>query len=34
MHNIILGQQEVYPATPNVWSFKQVNDIVNGITKD
>lgn len=31
MHNIILGQQEVYPATPNVWSFKQVNDIVNGI---
>ncbi|MBR6980721.1 MAG: NADAR family protein [Prevotella sp.] len=31
MHNIILGQHEVYPATPNVWSFKQVNDIVNGI---
>ena len=31
MLNIILGQQEVYPATPNVWSFKQVDDIVNGI---
>ena len=31
MHNIILGQQEVYPANPNVWSFKQVDDIVNGI---
>ena len=31
MPHIILGQQEVYPATPNVWSFKQVNDIVNGI---
>ena len=24
MHNIILGQHEVYPATPNVWSFKEL----------
>ena len=31
MRNIILGQQEVYPANPDVWSFKQVSDIVNGI---
>lgn len=31
MRNIILGQEEVYPATPNVWSFKKVDDIVNGV---
>ena len=31
MRNIILGQEEVYIASPNVWSFKKVNDIVNGI---
>lgn len=31
MNNIILGQQEVYPANPNLWSFKKVDDIVNGI---
>ena len=31
MRNIILGQEEVYIANPNVWSFKRVKDIVNGI---
>ena len=31
IRNITLGQEEVYPATPNVWSFKKVDDIVNGI---
>ena len=31
MRNIILGREEVYIANPNVWSFKKVNDIVNGI---
>ena len=31
MRNIILGQEEVYTANPNVWSFKRVKDIVNGI---
>ncbi len=31
MRNIILGQEEVYAATPDVWSFKNVNDVVNGI---
>lgn len=31
MRNIILGQEETYIATPNVWSFKKVEDIVNGI---
>lgn len=31
IRNISLGQEEVYPATPNVWSFKKVDDIVNGI---
>ncbi|MBO4820890.1 MAG: NADAR family protein [Prevotella sp.] len=30
MRNIILGQVETYTATPNVWSFKKVEDIVNG----
>ena len=31
MHNIILGQEEFYTANSNVWSFKRVKDIVNGI---
>ena len=31
MRNVILGQEEVYTANPNVWSFKRVRDIVNGI---
>lgn len=31
MRNIILGQEEVYTANPNVWSFKRVRDIINGI---
>lgn len=29
--DIILGQEETYLATQNVWSFKKVEDIVNGI---
>ena len=31
MRNIILGQEEVYTANSNVWSFKRVRDIINGI---
>ena len=27
----ILGREEVYKASPRIWSFKYVNDIVNGI---
>ena len=30
MRNIILGQEEIYIANPKVWSFKKVEDIVNG----
>lgn len=29
--NIILGQVETYKASSKVWSFKRVDDIVNGI---
>ena len=29
--NIVLGREEVYKASSQVWSFKQVDDIVNGI---
>ena len=28
---LILGQEEVYKASPSVWSFKKVDDIVHGI---
>ncbi len=31
MRKIILGQEEVYRATSDVWSFKKVSDIVNNI---
>lgn len=29
--NIVLGREEVYKASPRIWSFKSVNDIVNGV---
>ena len=29
--NIVLGREEVYKAFSRVWSFKQVDDIVNGM---
>lgn len=29
--NIVLGREEVYKASSRIWSFKQVDDIVNGI---
>ena len=29
--NIVLGREETYKASPRVWSFKYVDDIVNGI---
>ena len=29
--DIILGQVENYKASSNVWSFKRVDDIVNGV---
>lgn len=28
---IILGQEEIYKASPRIWSFKYADDIVNGI---
>ena len=31
MRNFILGQEEVYTASPAIWSFKKVSDIVNNI---
>ena len=29
--NIVLGREEVYKASPRIWSFKYADDIVNGI---
>ena len=29
--NLVLGREEVYKASPRVWSFKYSDDIVNGI---
>lgn len=29
--DLVLGQEEVYKASSHVWSFKQVDDIVNGM---
>lgn len=29
--NIVLGREETYKASPRIWSFKYVDDIVNGI---
>lgn len=29
--NLVLGREEVYQASSRVWSFKQVDDIVNGM---
>ena len=29
--NIVLGREEVYKASPRIWSFKYSDDIVNGI---
>ena len=31
MSRIELGRTEIYLPSPNIWSFKQVDDIVNGI---
>lgn len=32
MYNeVVLGREEAYEASANVWSFKQVNDIVHGV---
>ena len=31
MQKYILGQEEVYTASPEIWSFKKVSDIVNNI---
>ena len=31
MQKYILGQEEVYAASPDTWSFKKVSDIVNSI---
>ena len=31
MSNIVLGREEVYKASSQVWSFRNVDDIVNGI---
>ena len=31
MRNFVLGQEEVYKASPTIWSFKKVADIVNNI---
>ena len=28
--NIVLGREEVYKASPRIWSFKYADDIVNG----
>lgn len=30
--NIVLGREEVYKASPRIWSFKYADDIVNGIS--
>ena len=30
--DIVLGREEVYKASPRIWSFKYADDIVNGIT--
>ena len=30
MKNYHLGREEVYPASSKIWSFKKVDDIVNG----
>lgn len=29
--NLVLGREEVYKASPCIWSFKYTNDIVNGM---
>ena len=29
--NLVLGREEVYKASPRIWSFKYTNDVVNGI---
>ena len=29
--NLVLGREEVYKASPRIWSFKFTDDIVNGI---
>ena len=29
--SLVLGREEIYKASPRVWSFKQAEDIVNGI---
>ena len=29
--NLVLGREEVYKASPRIWSFKYSDDIVNGI---
>ena len=31
MEDFILGHEEVYAASPQIWSFKNVDDIVNGL---
>ena len=31
MRNFVLGKEEVYKASPTIWSFKKVADIVNNI---
>ena len=31
MSNIVLGREEAYIASPQVWTFRSVDDIVNGI---
>ena len=31
MKNYYLGREEAYIASPQVWSFRSVDDIVNGI---
>ena len=29
--NLVLGREEVYKASPRIWSFKYTDDVVNGI---
>lgn len=29
--NLVLGREEVYKASPRIWSFKYVDDIVNSV---
>lgn len=29
--NLVLGREEVYKASPRIWSFKHTDDVVNGI---